>query len=71
MPNNFIKNLIKAINNSKYINWYENNGFIFDIKNKKELENDLKKYKVTSGNFTSFLRQISLYHFKNINELDG
>ena len=66
MTSNFIKNLIKAINNSEYINWYENNGFSFDINNKKELVNDLKKYKVTAGNFTSFLRQISLYHFKNI-----
>ena len=58
MTSNFIKNLIKAINNSEYINWYENNGFSFDINNKKELVNDL------TVSLTSFLNFQISYHFK-------
>lgn len=68
MTKDFINNLIKVINKSNYINWYNDNGFTFDIKNKKLLENDLNKYNVTTGKFNSFLRQISLYHFTNISD---
>jgi hypothetical protein len=61
----FIEKLAHCINESLYINWYNDNGFTINNKENDKLVEDLQKYKVTSGSYNSFLRQLSMYNFKN------